>query len=209
MLSALRAALTNPASFYQREVADPGVRGPVAVVAVVAIVGLLSSVPVFQSIMGAVPEAASIFVLIGLVVGAVIGLVSPFVIWLLYALLFYALSMIFGGRGEFRDLFFLIGWGFAPRILAQIVGGIVLLVLLSRGDLSTPEQARQFAQTAVGSPIGLFNRGFNLLMTLWSAWIWIHALAAARDLSRRDATICVGIVVLAGILLGFASTLFV
>lgn len=209
MLSVLQTALTDPESFFDREAVDPSLRGPIVIVSVVALTGLLSSLPVFQAIMDAVPEAASAFVLIGLVVGAVIGLVGPFVVWLLYALLFYGLSAIFGGEGEFRDVFVLIGWGFAPNILSGIVGGVVTFFLVSRGDFSDPQQVQQFARSASTGPLGLLNRGFSLLMTLWSAWIWTHAVAAARNLTLRDAAISVGIVVLAGILVGLASSFLI
>ncbi|MFB6149001.1 MAG: Yip1 family protein [Halobacteriales archaeon] len=209
MLAALRAALTDPASFFEREAAEPRLREPILIVAVVGIVGLLSSVPVFQAIMGAVPEAASPFVMIGLGLGAVIGLVSPFVIWLVYTVLFYGLSSLFDGIGEFRNLFAVVGWGFAPNILGQLVSGIVLVVLLSRGAFSNPQEAQQFARSATTGPLGVFNRGFGLLMTLWSAWIWTYAVAAVRGLSRREAAISVGVVVGAGILLGIASTFLV
>lgn len=209
MLSALRTALTDPESFFEGEAADPGLRGPAAVVAAVALVGLLSSVPVFRAVTGTVPEGARGFVLIGLAVGALIGLAGPFVTWLLYTILFYALSAAFDGEGEFRDLFALVGWGFAPSVLSGIVGGAVAALLLSGSDVSDPARMQEFARSATAGPLGLANRGFGLLMTLWSAWVWTHAVAAGRDLELRDAAISVGVVVLAGILLGLASTALV
>lgn len=206
MLASLQAALTSPASFFEREAEDPGLRGPVLIVAAVAVVGLLSTLPVMKMVLDTIPQAANPFVLIGLGVGAVIGLVGPFVVWLLYALLFFGISAVFDGDGEFRDLFALVGWGFAPKVLSGIVGGAVMLVLVSRGGISTPQQARQLSQAALTSPLGLFNRAFSLAMTLWSAWIWTHAVAAGRDLSRRAAAISVGVVVLASVALGLVST---
>lgn len=211
MPSTLTAVLTDPESFFDREADDPRLRGPVAIVAVLALVGLASSVPVFRAVAGEVPADARPFVLAGLAIGALIGAAAPFVVWLVYALAFYLLSIPFDGEGAFRDLFALVGWGFLPRILASIVGGAVTLVLLTGGEfsLADPRQARQFARGMTTSPLGLANRAFGLVMTLWSAWIWTHAVAAARDLETRRAGIVVGIVVAAGILLGLASTLLV
>jgi len=144
-------------------------------------------------------------VLVGLVVGTVVGFAGPFVVWLLYSLLFYGLSALFGGDGEFRDVFALVGWGFAPEVVSSVVGGVVTVLLLSQGDFSTPQQAQQFSQLALNSPLGLVNRGVNLAMTLWSAWLWLHAVAAARNLSRRAAAATVGVVVLAAVVLGLVS----
>lgn len=206
MLSALREALTSPASFFEREAADPGLRGPVAVVAVLAVAGAVGSIPTLQATLGAAPEGAAPFVLVGSVVGVLFGLVVPFVVWLLYALLFYALSSLFDGEGEFRDLFALVGWGFAPRVLAALVGAAVTFLLLPAGGFSDPQAAGQFAQAVATDPLGIVSRAFGLLMTLWAAWVWTHAVAAARNLSRRDAAITVGVVVGAGVLLGLGTT---
>ena len=205
MFAALRSALVSPGSFFQREAADPGLRDPVLIVAVVAVIGVLSSVPVMRAVLGTVPDAAGPFVLVGLVVGTVVGFAGPFVVWLLYSLLFYGLSALFGGDGEFRDVFALVGWGFAPEVVSSVVGGVVTVLLLSQGDFSTPQQAQQFSQLALNSPLGLVNRGVNLAMTLWSAWLWLHAVAAARNLSRRAAAATVGVVVLAAVVLGLVS----
>ncbi|WP_255152508.1 Yip1 family protein [Halorarius halobius] len=206
MLSALRAALTDPASFFPREAEEPSLRGPVVVVAAVALVGLASSIPVFSAILGTVPSEAQPFVFVGLAVGAVTGLVGPFVVWLVYALLFYGLSALFNASGEFRDLFTLVGWGFAPRVVASLVSAVVLFLLVPESGFSDPTGAQQFARDVATSTLGLVGRGVGLLMTLWSAWVWTHAVAAARDVSKREAAISVGIVVGVGFLLGLAST---
>lgn len=206
MLSSLRAALVSPESFFEREATDPSLRGPVVIVAVVAVIGVLSSLPVMQAALGSMPQGATPFGVIGLVVGVVVGMIGPFVVWLLYALVFYGLSALFEGDGEFRDVFVLIGWGFAPRIVSSLVGGLVVVVLVSQGDFATPQQAQQLSRRAVTSPLGLFNRVVSLAMTLWSAWIWMYAVREARNLSRRGAAITVGVVVFVAIVLGLASS---
>lgn len=209
MLSSLRSALVSPASFFQREAADPSLRGPVVIVAAVAVIGVLSSIPVMQATLGSMPEGASSFGVIGLVIGVVFGMIGPFIVWLLYALVFYLLSALFDGDGEFRDVFALIGWGFAPRIVSSIVGGAVVVVLVSQGEFATPQQVQQFSQSVLTSPLGVFNRVVSLAMTLWSAWIWVYAVREARDLSKRGAAITVGVVVFVAIVLGLASSVLV
>lgn len=206
MLSALVDALTDPASFFEREAADPELRGPTIVVGTVAILGLLAAIPTLQATMAAVPRGARGFVVVGAIVGMVFGLVVPFVVWLVYALLFYALSALFGGEGEFRDLFAMVGWGFGPRALAALVSGVVTFVLLPSGGFGDPAAASQFARDVATSPLGLANRVFGLLMTLWAAWVWTHVVAEAREISRRNAAITVGLVVGTGVLIGLATT---
>lgn len=206
MLSALREAVASPASFFEHEAADPGLRGPVLVVAALALAGVLSSIPVFLTAANSVAQEAQPFVLAGLGIGVIIGAFAPFVVWLIYTLLFYGLSTLFDGSGEFRDLFALVGWGFAPRVLASLVGTVVTLVLLPESGFADPQAAQSFANEMTTNPLGIANRIFGLLMTLWAAWIWTHAVAAGRDLSRRDAAITVGVVVGLGVLLDLGST---
>lgn len=208
MRVALREATTKPGSFFPREAADPDLTGPVVVVSVVAVIGMLSSVPVFRAMFEALPAGAGPFVLIGLVVGAVVGLAAPFVVWLVYALLFYGLSALLGGEGSFRDLFRVVGWGFAPNAISALVGGLVTVWLVAGVDFSDPQQAQQFAQSASTGPLGLFHLGVSLLMTLWSAWIWTHAVAATRRLPVRAAAISVGVVVFVGLVVGLVGRFF-
>lgn len=206
MLPALRDAVMSPASFFDHEAEDPSLRGPVIVVAVLALMGIVSSLPVFVSVTNTVTGDAQPFVFAALAVGVAVGAVVPFVVWFVYTLLFYGLSALFDGEGEFRKLFALVGWGFAPRVLASLTGAIVTALLLPERGFSNPQAAQTFTQEAATSPIGIANRAFGLLMTLWAAWIWTHAVAASRDLSRRNAAITVGIVVGLGVALDVGST---
>lgn len=206
MLGSLRRALTTPASFFDDQAADPDLTRPAVVVFMVGLAGILGSFPVFRALLGGTPAGANSFLLIGVAVGVVAALLTPFVLWLIYAGLFHGLTIPFDGEGEFRDLFALVGWGFAPRILANVVSAIVMFVLLSEGDMSSPQQAQQFAQSATTSPLGLANQAFALLMTLWSAWIWTHAVAAGRDLPVRKSAISVGVVVAVAVLISLGST---
>lgn len=207
MLPSLRDALTHPRSFFVREAADPGLRGPVAIVSVLAVVGLLSSIPAFRALVGAVPEGARTFVVIGLVVGGIVGLLRPFVIWLAYALMFHGLSALFDAEGEFRDLFALAGWGFAPNVVSAVVRGVVIALLVAGAGFSSPGDGLRTVQSGMAGPVGLLLQGFSLLMTLWSAWLWTHAVEAARGIPRRQAAIVVGVVVVVGVLVGYVPRL--
>lgn len=206
MLGALREALTRPAAFFEAEAEDPGLLQPAIVVGVVAIFGAIASFPTLQTTLGTVPEGAQVFVLVALVFGLLIGLVTPYVIWLVYALLFYGISALFDGEGEFRDLFAMTGWGFAPRIIASLASAAATFILLPSGGFQSPEAAAQFAQELATSPIGIASEVVGLLMTLWAAWVWTYAVAEARNLSVRDAAITVGIVVAAAVILSLGST---
>lgn len=209
MLSALQRAVTQPASFFEREARDPGLRRPALVVAIVALFGLLGTIPVFQATLSTLPPEASAFVAVGVAIGAVAGLLGPFVVWLVYAVLFYLLSLAFDATGEFRDLFAVTGWGFAPRVISSLVGAAVLFVAFSGLNFSDPAQVRQFQQSFPTSALGLVSQGVSVLTSLWSAWIWTHAVANVRNLSTRQAGLVVGVIVGLGIVVGLAGTFLV
>lgn len=186
--------LTDPQAFFADRGDDPGLRGPALVVLVVGVLGLLSAVPTLLLVLRGVPPAARGIVGVGLAIGAVFGLVGPFVVWLLYAIVFYALSMVFGGEGEFRELFALTGWGFLPRVLGAAVSAVVLFVVV--GSVSAPESAeamRAFQQQLQSHPLVRASTVVGIGISLWSGYIWTHAVATARNLPVRRAAATVGL----------------
>lgn len=186
--------LTDPQAFFAGRGDDPGLGGPALVVLVVGLLGLLSAVPTLLLVLRGVPPGAQGIVGVGLAIGAVFGLVGPFIVWLLYAIVFYALSIAFGGEGEFRELFALTGWGFLPRILGAAVSAIVLFVVI--GGVSAPESAeamRGFQQQLQSNPLVRASTVVGIGVTLWSGYIWTHAVATARELAVRQAAVVVGI----------------
>lgn len=190
----LITVLTNPGQFFQQRQQDPALRGPAIVVLAVGVLGLLSAVPSLRTVFESVPAEARGLVGVGLVIGALFGLVGPFVGWLLYALAFYAISLAFGGAGEFRDLFALTGWGFLPRVLGAAVSAVVLIVAI--GSVPPPETASamaDFQSRLQSNPLVRASNLVGILVTLWSGYIWTHAVATARDLPVRSAAITVAI----------------
>lgn len=186
--------LTDPGTFFQERRHDPRLAGPALIVLVIGILGLVSAVPGFYLIYDNAPQAAQVIVLAGLVIGAMVALVVPFAVWLVYALVFYVVSLMFDGRGEFKTLFVLIGWGFLPRILGSTVSIVVAFIAL--GGVPPPEYAQpahQLQSPLRSDPLVRGASVFDILITLWSAYIWTHAVATTRDLTLREAAATVGI----------------
>ena len=209
MLAALRRAMTQPAAFFEDEAHDPGVRRPAAVVGLIAVIGLLSTLPILLTTLSALPAGANVFVAVGLLIGALAGLFGPFIVWLVYAGLFYLLSLAFDGTGSFRDLFAVTGWGFAPRVISSLIGAAILFIAVSGTNFTDPAQAQQFQQSFPTSPLGLISQGISIIISLWSAWMWTHAVANARELTTKQAGIVVGVIVTLGILGGLAGAFLV
>ncbi|MEF8973268.1 MAG: YIP1 family protein [Haloarcula sp.] len=201
MLSALQRALTQPASFFEIESRDPSLRRPAVVVGLVAVAGLVGTIPTILAVADALPAGAGIFAAISFALGSLSNLIGPFVSWLIVGTALFLGSLVVGGDGEPRDLFALVGWGFAPRVVAPIVGGIVSFVIVSGTDFSDPQQARQVAEMSTTGAVALVTYGVNTVTFLWAGWLWTHALANARRISTRHAAVIVGVVVVFELLL--------
>lgn len=195
MLSALQDAVTQPASFFREESRDPSLFQPAAVVAAIAIVGLLGTIPTLLAVSEATPGEAGILVAGSLAIGSLIGAIGPFISWLVVVTLLFVGSLVVGGEGEFRDTLALVGWGFAPRILVPVVGTVISFIGLSGTDFSDPQQAQQLTQTATTGILTVVNQAVNAVTFLWAGWIWTHALASARSISVRSAGTIVGVLV--------------
>ena len=207
MLSALQHAVARPASFFEAESRDPGIARPAVVVGLIAVAGLLSSIPTVFAVADALPPEAGFIAAFGFAIGSITTVVGPFVSWVIVATLLFLGSVVADGDGPFRDVFALVGWGFAPRIVVPIVSGLTSFFLLSGTDFSDPQQARQLSQMATTGTIGVVTQGVNALMFVWAGWLWTHALANARGIATRTAATIVGAVVFVQILLNVGLTL--
>jgi len=177
------------------------------VVGLVAVAGLLSSVPTVLAVADALPPEAGFVAAFGFAIGSITTVIGPFVSWVIVVTVLFVGSVLADGDGSFRDVFALVGWGFAPRVVVPIVGGIVSFFFLSSVDFSDPQQARQLGQMATTGTIGVVTQGVNALMFVWAGWVWTHALANARQLATRTAATIVGAVVFVQILLNVGLTL--
>jgi len=207
VLAALQQAVTRPASFFETEARDPSLARPAVVVGLVAVAGLLSSVPTVLAVADALPPEAGFVAAFGFAIGSITTVIGPFVSWVIVVTVLFVGSVLADGDGSFRDVFALVGWGFAPRVVVPIVGGIVSFLFLSSVDFSDPQQARQLGQMATTGTIGVVTQGVNALMFVWAGWVWTHALANARQLATRTAATIVGAVVFVQILLNVGLTL--
>lgn len=201
--------LTDPASFFDREVASPRFGRPVAIVALLGVLPALTAGLVVYRLFGDVDGGAGLGLIVFLV-ALVFFVVAAFAIWLLFAAAFYAVSAVMGGEGSFRELFLLVGWGFLPRLFGAVVQFAVGVVTVSRirplpavpedPELLVDELSRSMAGVAAG-PLATLADLLGVAFLLWSAYIWIEAVRRSRSLDRRDATVAVGVPVLVALLL--------
>ena len=185
--------LTNPDAFFAERSENPSLIRPAVIVLLVALVGVVSSYPVIQATISALPPEAGTFVTVIQVVGAVVGVMVSFVIWMLYAVVFRGIAyVVFDGDGSFRDVLALVGWGFVPAVFGSIVSAVVNFVVFSGVQFpDDPAQVAQFVQELQSRPEFLVAGVLGIVFLLWSAFLWTFAVRCAEGLDLREAALTV------------------
>jgi len=202
--------LTNPNKFFEtRKKKKEDLKIPVFIVLISGIIGGISAFLSNRIMMEAMaktlpPEAQGFmsFMPIGTAIGAVI---VSFIIWLIVAAVFFGISCIFKGEGNFKRTIEFVGYGYIPTI----IGGLISLVLVYNFvttvqipaiTITDPTEIKEVITPLMKSPMLMLSSAVGMLFMLWSANIWVFGLKHARKLSTRNALITVAIPVAAYIL---------
>ena len=202
--------LTNPNKFFEtRKKEKEDLKIPVFIVLISGIIGGISAFLSSRIMMEAMaktlpPEAQGFmsFMPIGTAIGAVI---VSFIIWLIVAAVFFGISCIFKGEGNFKRTIEFVGYGYIPTI----IGGLISLVLVYNFvttvqipaiTTTDPTKIKEVITPLMKSPMMMLSSAVGMLFMLWSANIWVFGLKHARKLSTRNALITVAIPVAAYIL---------
>ncbi|MFQ6071807.1 MAG: YIP1 family protein [Methanosarcinales archaeon] len=188
--------LINPNKFFKEKISKEIKLIPPAIIVLVAgIIGAISSAMLMPKIMGALPKEAAPFTAFAVVFGAFGALVMVFLMWLIYAGVFYVISLAFHGEGYFKRVFEFVGYGFIPTIVSSVIGLIAMIYVLPTMEFSfeDPQMIQQSMEAMMNNPVMQASSIIGILLTLWSANIWIFGIMHARNLSIRNAVITVGI----------------
>jgi len=213
MKKSLVNILIHPNAFFQDASAEkeslkiPGL--------IVLILGIISAVSAYligsltaEMMAGIIPGMESI-IAISTVLGAFVGI---FLFWVIWTGVFYLISSFFKGQGTFKRSLEFVGYGYLPQIFGVILTILVALQYLPRVVVPRiTSAAAQDPQAIIDATNALMHDPamremiqvaslISIVFLLWSANIWIAGMKSARQLSDRDAALCVGIPVVAYIL---------
>ncbi|QCC58681.1 YIP1 family protein [Natrinema thermotolerans] len=206
MTGRLRRLLIEPAAFFDAESPSLSRSGGVLLAVGVVSLGIVPPVvsllrsPVIPDdvVLDAFPSLryvttgweVSVPGVVGLLVGALLAM--PVLFCLLFAALFYLLSWPVASERGFGRTAGLVAWGFVPQLVANVPAIAALLVAFP----STPTEvwalgmtvpARVYASPPAFDPLFATVTAVGVICTLWSGYLWAHAVAAARGLSLRQA----------------------
>lgn len=211
MWEPLRRALVDPGSFVSEGEATP--RRTAALLAAAVVVCLLPAplkVAAFRSdavdwdVIGSYPQfvyaARDASVGVPGLYGAllVVGLLVPPLAVAIYAGFFHALSWPIASEGSYRETAVVTVWGLLPLTAA---GAIALAVCYAAFGVFGPRPVVvgvNFPARVVVAPLSLDSPWLLLDLfvsasLLWTGYVWTKGLAAARDLSTRQAVAVVAL----------------
>jgi hypothetical protein len=205
--------LIRPGAFFQDAIAEKEslkISG-----LIVLVLGIVSSVYGYliggltgKMMAGLIP-GMELIIAISTILGALLGI---FIFWLIWAGVFYLVSLVFKGNGTFNRTLEFVGYGYLPQIFGAILTLIVAMQYIPRvivpqitADAANDPQLIQEAVNALMHDPAMMEMTqitsiISIVFLLWSANIWIFGLQHARKLSVRDAALCVGIPVVVYIL---------
>jgi len=190
-------ALVNPGAFFKKmDLAEESMKVPVLIVLALGIIGAVSAYPISALAMQMLPAEAQGFGTLILAIGLVLSIVGAFIMWLLIAGIFYLLSMAFKGTGTFNRTLSYVGYGFLPQIVGGIISAALIYSFASTvriPPVTDPAMIEDAIMTMMQDPMLQISGIVGILFMLWSANIWVFAMASARSLSIRNALITVGV----------------
>ncbi|MCW3130954.1 MAG: YIP1 family protein [Methanophagales archaeon] len=202
--------LTNPNKFFEtRKKGRENLKIPVFIVLISGIIGgisaFLSSSIMMEAMAKTLPPEAQGFMSFMPISTAIGAVIFSFIIWLIVAAVFFGISCIFKGEGNFKRTLEFVGYGYIPTI----IGGLISLVLVYNFittvqipaiTTTDPTKIKEVIAPLMKSPMMMLSSAVGMLFMLWSANIWVFGLKHARNLSTKNALITVAIPVAAYIL---------
>ena len=189
--------LTDPNGFFKNRINEEiQWKNPLIIMTLMVIVGSITTyitmVSTLQSVldMDMFGSAGKIIMALLLIIGSIVGVAFS---WLLYTVIFYIISIIFGGEGDFKRSMEFVAYGFIPNIVSSLIAAYYTSRVFSNIDFSSITDPQAVQDMIFADPSMKIATILGLIFTLWSANIWIFGIKYARNLSLKNAVITVGI----------------
>ena len=200
--------LTNPDKFFEAKMGEEvSLKIPALIV---LIIGIISGIGAYfmggltaEMLSGTLPPEAQAFLSFIPISTAITAVIVSFIIWVVFAAIFYGISCIFKGEGKFKRTLEFVGYGYIPMIFSGIIGAIFIYYIVSTAQIPVVTDPAKMAgafEPLMKSPMMQLSYAISILFMLWSANIWVFGLKHARNLTTKNALITVAIPVAAYVL---------
>lgn len=185
--------LTNPREFFENKIKeDPDFKQPLMIIGAMAVISAISAYIIASKLIGNLPSDMASVAQIGAAIGAIFAIISVFIMWLVYSGIFYGISLVLSGQGNFKRVLEFVAYGFLPSIIGSLISLFLTNKAYSSLDLSIQDPAIM-EQAMLSDPYIMASTVIGILLTLWSANIWVFAMMHARNLTVKNALITVGV----------------
>jgi hypothetical protein len=201
--------LINPNRFFQQVLGEKEqLRYPGLIILMGAVVAAISGYSmggISASMMESAMQGMGTIIVIAAVIAAFVG---TFIVWIVWAGVFFFVSKIFKGTGSFKRCLEVVGYGYVPQIIGALVTVIAALEYLPKvvvphltsAALENPQMIQDATTALMHDPAMVeftqISAVISIVFLLWSANIWIFGIKQVRNISMRDAAICVGLPVI-------------
>lgn len=185
--------LTNPGGFFEKKIKEEAdFKPPLMILGAMALISAISAYIIAGKVIGNLPSDVASVAQIGMAIGAIFAIIVVFIIWVVYSGIFYLISVVFGGKGDFKRVLEFISYGFLPSILGSVISLVLTNKAYSSIDFSIQDSAL-LEKAMLSDPYIMASTVIGILLTLWSANIWIFAMIHSRSLTVKNALITVGV----------------
>ncbi len=193
--------LTNPNKFFEaKKEEEVSLKIPALIV---LIIGIISGIGAYfmggltaEMLSGTLPPEAQAFLSFIPISTAITAVIVSFIIWVVFAAIFFGISCIFKGEGKFKRTLEFVGYGYIPMIISGIIGAIFIYNIVSTAQIpvvTDPAKMAEAFEPLLKSPMMQLSYAISILFMLWSANIWVFGLKHARNLTTKNALITVAI----------------
>ena len=193
--------LTNPNKFFDaKREAEGSLKIPALIV---LIIGIISGIGAYfmggltaEMLSGTVPPEAQAFLSFIPISSAIAAVIVSFILWVVFAAIFFGISCIFKGEGNFKRTLEFVGYGYIPMIISGIISAIFIYNIVSTAQIpvvTDPAKMAEALEPLLKSPMMQLSYAISILFMLWSANIWVFGLKHARNLSTKNALITVAV----------------
>ncbi|MDD1716054.1 MAG: YIP1 family protein [Methanolinea sp.] len=196
--------LLHPERFFAASGAgEPNLRVPALIAlcgAVVSgILGYLMS-EIYAEMFSAA-AGAGIGAFLGIIAGISAFLGFLVIWWLVFAGVFFVISIPMKGKGPFTRTLANVGYGLVPTVIGSVLTLVLSFLYLPRVHVILPRNLQDPAaltqamtgimQDPVMREFTMVSSLISILFLIWSANIWIFGIRQARELTTRNAVITV------------------
>jgi len=142
-----------------------------------------------------------------------VALIGVYLFWVIWTGVFYGLSYLLKGNGTFKRTLEVVGYGSVPQILGSLLTLVISMLYIPRvvapqltnAAAENPQMIQDAVNALKNNPAMMeYNQIVSIvsiLFIVWSANYWIFGLKYARNISLRDAAVCVCVPVVGMILI--------